>query len=268
MNAEVTVQKGVNIVNALTETPTESLANATPGIIEESIPCVWLHSRTRAFLDRAIAAVLLLIFAPIILVLTVAVRSTTKGPAFYIQTRVGRGGRPFRIFKLRTMTHQCELRSGVQWSIPGDSRITGIGRILRATHLDELPQLLNVLRGEMSMVGPRPERPELTPQLAFEVPGYHERHTVRPGVTGLAQIWLPADTGIDSVRRKLKYDRYYIENAGIWTDIALMVCTSVKLIGVPPRPICWLFGVARVDDSETDDTSPDFELPLPAQESA
>ncbi len=254
-------------MNTLTETPTESLATAT--VAEVNISCAWLNCRSRALLDRAIAAVLLLLFSPIILVLAIVVRSTTTGPAFYTQTRIGRGGRPFRIFKLRTMTDRCEMRSGVQWSIPGDSRITWVGRILRVTHLDELPQLLNVLRGEMSMVGPRPERPELTPQLAFEVPGYHERHTVRPGVTGLAQIWLPADTGIDSVRRKLKYDRYYIANAGLWTDIALIVCTSVKLVGVPPRPICWLFGVARVDDSESDDdTSPDFELPLPVQESA
>lgn len=256
-------------MNVLTETPTESLTTATPAVAELNIPCAWLHSRTRAFLDRAIAAILLLIFAPIILVLAIVVRSTTKGPAFYIQTRVGRGGRPFRIFKLRTMSHQCELRSGVQWSIPGDSRITWIGRILRATHMDELPQLLNVLRGEMSMVGPRPERPELTPKLAFEVPGYHERHTVRPGVTGLAQIWLPADTGIDSVRRKLRYDRYYIDNAGLWTDITLMVCTSVKLIGVPPEPICRLFGVARVDDSETtSETTNDLGILLPVQETA
>src|SRR5439155_12868491 len=114
------------------------------------------------------------------------VKLTSRGPALYTQTRLGRNGRPFTIYKLRTMQHRCESLTGARWSTPGDPRITPVGRFLRKTHLDELPQLWNVLRGDMALVGPRPERPEFVPQLEQAVPHYRDRLLVRPGVSGLA----------------------------------------------------------------------------------
>ena len=131
------------------------------------------------------------------------------------------------------MIHNCESLTGPRWSMPGDPRITPVGWFLRRTHLDELPQLLNVLRGEMSLIGPRPERPEFVPELERELPGYTQRLAVRPGVTGLAQVQLPPDTDLDSVRRKLAHDLYYIRHVSPWLDLRLLVCTAFYALGVP-----------------------------------
>jgi lipopolysaccharide/colanic/teichoic acid biosynthesis glycosyltransferase len=165
------------------------------------------------------------------------VKLTSRGPAFYTQTRVGEDGRLFTIWKIRSMVHNCESLTGPRWSMPGDPRVTRIGAFLRASHLDELPQLLNVLRGEMSLIGPRPERPEFVPELERELPGYWQRLTVRPGVTGLAQVQLPPDSDLTSVRRKLAHDLYYIRHLGPWLDLRLLLCTAVHALGFP-------FGVA------------------------
>src|SRR5205823_316253 len=113
-----------------------------------------------------------------------------------------------------------------RWSIPGDPRVTLIGQVLRRTHLDELPQLLNVLRGDMSLIGPRPERPEFLPELEAAFPRYRDRLAVRPGVTGLAQVQLPADSDLDSVREKLRHDLYYIQHLGPWLDLRILICTA------------------------------------------
>ncbi|QEL15547.1 sugar transferase [Limnoglobus roseus] len=210
----------------------------------------WLASRTRAGLDRGTAVALLIATAPVIALTALLVRLTSRGPAFYVQTRVGRGGRLFRIYKLRTMGHNCEAHSGACWSKPGDTRITRLGRFLRATHLDELPQLWNVLRGDMSLVGPRPERPELIPYLAANVEGYVHRLAVRPGVTGLAQLWLPADTGLDSVRQKLAQDLHYVRTAGPWNDGVLILCTALKVFGGVSLWLCRSLGVAPAPDRD------------------
>src|SRR5207253_4196733 len=142
-------------------------------------------------------------------------------PVFYSQIRLGRGGKPFAIYKIRTMTHNCEKVSGAQWSTPGDARITPVGRFLRKTHLDELPQLWNVLRADMSLVGPRPERPEFVPKLEHALPRYRDRLAVRPGVSGLAQVQLPPDTDLASVRRKLAHDLFYVERMSFWLDLRI-----------------------------------------------
>src|SRR5262245_22208400 len=134
-------------------------------------------------LDYAVAVVLAALAAPLLLFAAVLVKLTSRGPAFYSQTRVGADGRHFTIYKVRTMIHNAESLTGARWSLPGDPRITLVGRFLRASHLDELPQLWNVLRGEMSLVGPRPERPEFVPGLEKALPGYTNRLLVRPGVT-------------------------------------------------------------------------------------
>lgn len=173
--------------------------------------------------------------APVALVAAVLVKLTSRGPALYSQTRLGRHGKPFRIYKIRTMVHECEKHSGPQWASAGDSRITPLGRVLRKLHIDELPQLWNVLRGDMSLVGPRPERPEFVPQLEQAIPCYRDRLLVRPGVTGLAQIQLPADTDLASVRRKLAYDLHYVQHVGFWLDVRILVGTGFYVLRVPFR---------------------------------
>lgn len=189
--------------------------------------------------DFLCALVMLILAAPFILLAALAIKLTSRGPVFYSQTRLGRGGRPYRIYKLRTMYHNCERQSGAQWSTKGDQRVTLVGRFLRRTHIDELPQLWNILRGDMSLVGPRPERPEFVPQLEKAIPRYRERLRVRPGLTGLAQVQLPPDTDLESVRRKLACDLYYVERLGFWLDLRILLSTPFHVLGIP-------FAVPRV----------------------
>jgi lipopolysaccharide/colanic/teichoic acid biosynthesis glycosyltransferase len=196
------------------------------------------------------AGVLIVLAAPILLLTALAVKLTSRGPVLYSQTRVGKNGKLFTLYKVRRMLHDCEKDSGALWSTPGDSRITPIGAFLRKTHLDELPQLWNVLRGDMSLVGPRPERPEFTPALERAIPHYRDRLAVRPGVTGLAQVQLPADTDLTSVRRKLAYDIYYIRYRSVWLDLRLIACTAVHMAGVPYRALCLLFVMPRRETVE------------------
>jgi lipopolysaccharide/colanic/teichoic acid biosynthesis glycosyltransferase len=197
-------------------------------------------------LDVTTALVLLVLAAPLIGLAALLVKLTSPGPAFYTQTRVGRKGRLFTIYKLRTMIHNCESLTGPRWSIPGDPRVTWVGQLLRLSHLDELPQLLNVLRGDMSLIGPRPERPEFVPKLDRNIPGYRQRLAVRPGVTGLAQVNLPADTDLDSVRRKLACDLLYIQRVGPWLDLRILLCTALYSVGVPFRISRRLFRIPGV----------------------
>jgi lipopolysaccharide/colanic/teichoic acid biosynthesis glycosyltransferase len=193
------------------------------------------YLRAKRAADLTLSLLLMLPAAPILLLATLLVRLTSRGPAFYTQTRVGLDGRLFTIFKLRTMRHNCEARSGPLWSLPGDPRVTPLGRILRATHLDELPQLWNVVRGEMSLIGPRPERPEFVPQLERSLPAYRQRLQLRPGVTGLAQVLLPPDTDVESVRRKLAHDLYYMRHLSFWLDLRLLLCTALYALAIPFR---------------------------------
>jgi lipopolysaccharide/colanic/teichoic acid biosynthesis glycosyltransferase len=199
--------------------------------------------------------VLLVLTLPFLLLAALLVKLTSRGPAFYSQTRLGKDGRPYIIHKVRTMVHNCELHSGARWSTPHDPRITPLGRFLRASHVDELPQLWNVLCGDMSLVGPRPERPEFVPQLERALPHYRDRLKVRPGITGLAQIQLPPDTDLSSVRRKLRYDLYYLRHLSLLLDLKIMVCTGCKLFGIPFRLSGPLLGVPRAEAVEgTKDT--------------
>jgi len=193
----------------------------------------WYASLKPAF-DLLFATLALIPALPIIGICWAIVRLSSPGPGFYSQSRAGKNGKPYRILKLRTMHHNCETNSGIQWSQKGDARVTRFGNFLRKTHLDELPQIFNVLKGEMSLVGPRPERPEVIrgKGLSELVPGYEHRLDVKPGVTGLAQLQLPADTDITSVRHKVVYDLYYIVNQNLWLDLRLMAATGMKAIGV------------------------------------
>jgi lipopolysaccharide/colanic/teichoic acid biosynthesis glycosyltransferase len=197
--------------------------------------------------DRLAALIIMIMVAPLIGLSALLVKLSSSGPAFYTQTRLGMRGRLFTIYKIRTMIHNCESLTGPRWSMPGDPRVTRLGRFLRATHLDELPQLLNVLCGDMCLIGPRPERPEFLPERQRELPHYAERLAVRPGVTGLAQIQLPADTDLDSVRRKLAYDLYYIHKVGFWLDTRILICTAFYATGVPYRALRGLFRIPNTD---------------------
>jgi len=181
--------------------------------------------------DRAMGLVLFLIFLPVMAVAALLVRRTSNGPALYSQIRVGRGYRTFWIYKLRTMYHNCEAGAGAKWCTRGDTRVTPLGRWLRRLHIDELPQLWNVMRGDMSLVGPRPERPEFVGPLEKMIPGYVRRLTVKPGVTGLAQIQRPADTDVESVRKKLVLDLCYIDRLGASLDLRIMLGTVLYLAG-------------------------------------
>ena len=169
----------------------------------------WYPSCKRA-VEFAVALILFLLTLPLTALAMLLVKVTSRGPVLYSQTRLGRHGRPFTVYKIRSMTYGAESLTGACWSKPGDSRITPVGRWLRRTHIDELPQLWNVLRGDMGLIGPRPERPEFVPQLEQAIPLYRKRLLVRPGVTGLAQVQLPPDTDLASDRRKIVYDLYYI----------------------------------------------------------
>jgi lipopolysaccharide/colanic/teichoic acid biosynthesis glycosyltransferase len=208
-------------------------------------------------LDGAVAALLLALSAPVILVGALLVKLTSRGPAFYRQVRVGRRRRPFTLVKLRTMTHNCEAATGAKWSTGrSDPRVTWVGRLLRRTHIDELPQLVNVLRGEMSLVGPRPERPEFVAKLEPVIPGYGDRLLVRPGLTGLAQIQLPPDTEINDVRRKVRYDLYHIRHRTLGLDLRILLGTAVHVVGLPFAVSRVFLGVPGAATVEADDADP------------
>lgn len=188
--------------------------------------------RVWAAADLGLAAAIAVAALPVVLLCVLVVRLTSRGPAIYTQTRVGRGGRVFTLYKIRTMYHDCERQTGPRWCAPGDPRITPVGRVFRKLHLDELPQLWNVLRGDMSLIGPRPERPEIVVKLRESVPGYDRRHAVKPGITGFAQIHLPPDTCLRSVKNKLVYDLFYIRHRSAGLGLYVLFATGLKLLGL------------------------------------
>ena len=154
------------------------------------------------------------------------IRLDSKGPVFYTQTRVGKAGRIFKLLKFRTMRQDAEAANGPQWAVDNDPRVTRVGRFLRSLRLDDVPQLWCVLRGDMALVGPRPERPEFVEMLSKEIPYYKEvRHMVRPGLTGWAQIKYRHVSTVEDAREELQYDLFYIKNASIGLDLLIMFQT-------------------------------------------
>jgi len=187
----------------------------------------------KGFIDRPLAAGLLIVFSPVIAILWLVVKCSSKGAGFYGQRRVGNCGAVFTMYKLRTMRADAEAGTGAIWSAVNDPRVTRIGQVLRKLHLDELPQLYNVVKGEMSLVGPRPERPEYVRVLAGKIDKYNDRHLVRPGITGLAQLNLPPDTDLNSVARKVVLDLEYIRDATLWLETRLLLCTFTRIFKLP-----------------------------------
>jgi len=173
---------------------------------------------------------LLVLTLPLLLIACGLIRLEDGGPAFYTQIRTGLYGTPIRIWKLRSMRHGAE-RQGVQWAKRNDPRVTEVGRWLRRLRIDELPQLVSVLKGEMSLIGPRPERPELEASLQEAIVHYSIRHWVKPGLSGWAQVCYPYGASIEDSRIKLGYDLYYIRNAGPLLDLLVLIKTLRLLAG-------------------------------------
>ena len=170
---------------------------------------------------------ILVLISPVV---AVAIWFESGGPIFYSQVRVGRGGTTFDVFKFRTMIRDAEGTGPARWTAPNDPRVTRVGRFLRRTRLDELPQAINVLRGEMSLVGPRPERPEFVEFLERQVPFYRTRLIVKPGVTGWAQVNHPYGDSVEDARAKLEYDLYYIKHRSILFDLRIVLRTVGTVI--------------------------------------
>lgn len=225
------------VPQALAGRPHASAATSTnghePGVRRNGFAPVSSYFRWKGFVDIPLAVMLLVILGPVIGLLWVLVKITSPGPGFYRQQRAGQFGQPFVMFKLRSMRQDAEAKTGAIWAELDDPRVTRLGHVLRTLHLDELPQLYNVLRGEMSLTGPRPERPEFVEVLAAKVAGYQNRLLVPPGVTGLAQLNLPPDSDLESVTRKLVLDLEYIERAGLWLESRILICTATRLLKLP-----------------------------------
>lgn len=199
-------------------------------------------------LNIVLALVFLVIAAPIMLLAAIAIRFSSRGPVFYTQVRVGLdrrwtrsralnerrredlGGVPFRIYKFRSMRVDAEVNGQAVWAKQNDDRVTAVGRVIRKTRIDELPQLLNVLRGDMNIVGPRPERPSIFVRLREQIDDYPVRQRVKPGITGLAQITNPYDQTLDDVRRKVECDIRYMRTQSMATDLGIMLRTLPVMV--------------------------------------
>jgi len=171
----------------------------------------------------------LIIFSPILLLTALWIKLTSKGPVFYTQTRVGKDGQYFEIFKFRTMRVDAEKATGPVWASKNDVRLLPAGKFIRKAHIDEIPQFVNCLKGDMSIIGPRPERPIFVERFKEEIPDYTKRLNVKPGITGLAQVRHRYDETIDDVRKKIKYDLLYIKKMCLWTDV-LILARTVRVV--------------------------------------
>ncbi|MHA4412346.1 sugar transferase [Bacillus cereus] len=190
-----------------------------------NLPNHYIYFMLKNTADFLIALLGLVILSPILLLFVLAIKIESNGPAFFLQERVGLNGRVFNIIKLRSMYIDAE-KNGAQWAKKNDARVTKIGAFIRRTRIDEIPQLINMLKGDMSLVGPRPERPIFTEQFNKEIPGFKNRIVVRPGITGWAQV----NGGYDiSPKEKLEFDIYYIKNLSLFMDVKIIFKT-IKVI--------------------------------------
>ena len=185
---------------------------------------IGINSQLKRLADLILGILLILSAAIILLPIAIAIYWHDRGPIFYSQIRTGLFGESFTIYKLRTMQQKAE-ENGAQWSNPGDKRITPIGKWLRRSRLDELPQLLNIIKGDMSFIGPRPERPELERDLEVNIPHYRLRHLVRPGLSGWAQVNMAYTSSVEDAKLKLSYDLYYLKNNSFWLDLLILAKT-------------------------------------------
>jgi poly-beta-1,6-N-acetyl-D-glucosamine synthase len=189
-----------------------------------------LYFKVKAFIDFMSAAAGLIVASPVMAAVAVAIKLDSKGPAIFKQKRVGLDGRIFTMYKFRSMVVDAEKNTGAVWATKNDPRVTRLGKFIRKTHLDELPQLINVLKGDMSMIGPRPERPDFVRTLNQQIEGYTRRLEVKPGITGLAQVCHKYDETLQDVRMKVKYDVEYIEKASLKTDMYVTLMTARRMV--------------------------------------
>jgi len=206
--------------------------NPSSMVFADGIIQAVLKSYVHRFLDLIISLFVLILTLPLTLLaaLFIWMESGLRGPILYKQTRVGRDGKLFRILKFRSMTVDAERYGGARWAVADDARITPVGNVLRKTRIDELPQLINVLKGDMSFVGPRPERPEFVDELVNEIPFYDLRHRVNPGITGWAQICYPYGASREDAKDKLEYDLYYIKNYSLFLDLMILIQTAQVIL--------------------------------------
>lgn len=197
--------------------------------VAERGPTERLYGVLKRLADFLIAGVALIPLGLVIPFVALINLAANRGPLFYRQTRVGRGGRPFQIYKFRTMRPNAEAGTGAVWATAADPRITPAGKFLRKTRIDELPQVLNVLAGQMSTIGPRPERPEFVDGLARQIPFYKARHAVRPGLTGWAQVRFGYGSTVEDARIKLEYDLYYVRHSGFYLDALIALKTAAVM---------------------------------------
>ena len=183
------------------------------------------EKKLKRLLDVIASFIILIITLPVIIIAAIAIKLESKGPIFFKQERSGMNGAKFRIIKFRSMYEDAEKHTGPIWSSKDDPRVTRVGKIIRRVRIDELPQMINVLKGEMSLVGPRPERPFFVEKLAQEIPYYKRRLKVRPGITGWAQVKHKYDESVEDVKIKLRYDLFYIENMSLRMDFKIIVRT-------------------------------------------
>ncbi|HOP50552.1 MAG TPA: undecaprenyl-phosphate glucose phosphotransferase [Ignavibacteriales bacterium] len=197
-------------------------------VFPEIMP-VWAM-KVKRLMDIVAAIIILVLSAPVCLITAIAIKLESKGPVLFKQERSGLNGEPFMMYKFRSMRQDAEAKTGPVWASKNDPRVTKVGKFIRKVRIDEIPQMINVLKGEMSLVGPRPERPVFVEKFAQEIPLYKKRLKVRPGVTGWAQVNHKYDETIEDVKKKLKYDLFYIENMSIRMDIKIMFKTAVTMI--------------------------------------
>lgn len=182
------------------------------------------HFWAKRVIETCVALLVLVFFLPLVVLAMIAIKLEDGGSLFYRQIRVGKNAKPFSVLKFRSMVENAE-KNGAQWASVGDKRVTRVGAFLRKSRIDELPQLLNVIKGDMALVGPRPERPEFVAELAQQIPNFEARHVVRPGLTGWAQISYPYGSSLEDARWKTRFDLYYINHWSIWFDIAIIIQT-------------------------------------------
>lgn len=210
--------------------PLEAI-NASWMIFAEGFANGSLRDLVKRLFDLLVSGFFLLLFMPFMLLTALLIRLESRGPVFYTQVRVGQFGRPFTIYKFRSMRTDAE-KDGIVWARKNDDRTTRVGRFIRRTRIDELPQIINVFLGHMSFVGPRPERPYFVEQLATQLPYYQARHSVKPGITGWAQVKFPYGASIEDAMHKLQYDLYYVKNHSLFLDFMILLQTvQVVLLG-------------------------------------
>jgi sugar transferase (PEP-CTERM system associated) len=231
-NRGVQVQDGNDVYESITgKVPIESMRLSwllfSPGYYASRLSLIY-----KRFASVVISIVGLVLSLPLLPFIILAIKLSSPGRVLYSQSRVGRDGVTFRCYKFRTMQSDAEADTGPIWAADDDPRITRVGKFLRMTRMDEIPQLLNVLRGDMSLVGPRPERPEFVAALKEKIPYYHLRHSIRPGITGWAQILYRYGSSVEDAKEKLRYDLYYIKNTSMGLDLLIMMNTiKIVLLG-------------------------------------